>query len=121
MRRWATSNDIFHRTILDAAGLSTLQKVHAFMAKMPLVAPVAILFTNDRHDDALARMADAHSDHVHILNAVSRGQSARAEDLMREHIHRSRDHLSRLLTSGRAAVSPEPATPRRRKKQNDVA
>ncbi|USQ95447.1 GntR family transcriptional regulator [Caulobacter sp. RL271] len=120
MRRWSASNDVFHSTIMNAAGLSTLLKVHAFLAKMPLVAPVAILFTNDRHDDAHARMVDAHTDHVHILNAVSRGQSARAEDLMREHIHRSRDHLSRLLTSGRAALSAEPVVLRRRKKQTHV-
>lgn len=116
MRRWSTSNDVFHRTLMDASGLSTLHKVHAFLAKMPLVAPIAILFTNDRQDDAHARMVDAHSDHVHILNAVSLGQAARAEDLMREHAHRSRDHLARLLMSGRAAIPAEAATPRRRKK-----
>jgi GntR family transcriptional regulator of vanillate catabolism len=116
MRRWSRANDAFHGTILAAAQLSTLEKVHAFMSKMPLVAPVAILFTSDRHDDAHARMVDAHSDHVHILNALVRGQGARAEDLMREHAYRSREHLGRLLKSGRAAVPDAPSKTRPRKK-----
>lgn len=97
MRRWSLTNQVFHNTIIQAAGLSTLGKVYDFMSRMPLVAPVAILFTTDRRDDALDRMIDAHSDHVHLLDAFQRGEAARAEYLMREHAYRSRDHLARVL------------------------
>lgn len=119
MRRWSLANDAFHGAIIAAAGLGTLEKVHAFLSRMPLVAPVAILFTNDRQDDAQARMAEAHDDHVHILEALRRGEGARAENLMREHAYRSREHLGRLLRAGRSAT-PERAGPspkRRRAKK----
>lgn len=106
MRRWSLANGTFHDTIIAAAGLGTLEKVYAFMSRMPLVAPVAILFTNDRHDDAQARMVEAHGDHVHILAALERGEGARAEHLMREHAYRSREQLGRLLRSGRSPVAP---------------
>lgn len=118
MRSWSLANDDFHCAIIEAAGLGTLEKVHIYLSKMPLVAPVAILFTNDRHDDAQARMLEAHSDHVHILDALRHGEGARAEYLMREHAHRSRDHLGRLLRSGRRAPeADEPGEPVKRKRR----
>ena len=120
MRRWSVANGEFHRLIIEAAGLRALESVHAFMSRMPLVAPIAILFTNDERDDAHARMADAHSDHVHILNALQHGEAGRAEYLMREHAHRSRDHLARLLKSTAPADVPQPKRTRSRKKQADV-
>jgi GntR family transcriptional regulator of vanillate catabolism len=101
MRRWSASNGVFHDTVIGASSLPSLSKVHAFMSRMPLVAPIAILFTSDEQDGAQARMAEAHDDHVHIVDAMSRGQSARAEYLMREHAYRSREHLARLLREGR--------------------
>ena len=118
MRSWSLANDEFHRAIIEASKLGTLEKVHAYLSKMPLVAPVAILFTNDQQDDAQSRMQEAHTDHIHILDALRSGEGARAEYLMREHAHRSRDHLGRLLRSGRAAQSasdaPKPARRARR-------
>jgi GntR family transcriptional regulator of vanillate catabolism len=99
MRRWSLTNETFHRTIVEAAGLRTLERTHAFLSRMPLVAPVAILFTRDKQDDAQARMADAQNDHVHILNALHRGEGERADYLMREHAYRSREQLGHLLRS----------------------
>jgi GntR family transcriptional regulator of vanillate catabolism len=99
MRRWSLTNETFHRTIVEAAGLRTLERTHAFLSRMPLVAPVAILFTRDKHDDAQSRMADAQNDHVHILNALKRGEGERADYLMREHAYRSREQLGHLLRS----------------------
>ncbi|ESZ89038.1 MAG: GntR family transcriptional regulator [Blastomonas sp. CACIA14H2] len=121
MRSWSLANDEFHGAIIEASGLGTLQKVHAFLSKMPLVAPVAILFTNDQQDDAQARMLEAHSDHIHILDALRQGEGARAEFLMREHAHRSRNHLGRLLRSGRRSLAPvETRGPARKKRGNKV-
>ena len=100
MRRWSLANDVFHGAIIEAAGLSALGKVHEFTSRMPLVAPVAILFTNDRHDDAYARMADAHRDHIQVLQALLRGEGERADYLMREHAYRSRERLSELFNRG---------------------
>jgi GntR family transcriptional regulator of vanillate catabolism len=85
---------------------------------MPLVAPVAILFTNNMHDDAYARMLDAHQDHVQILGALIRREGERADYLMREHAYRSRERLGVLLkaraTVGEATGQQEP---RRRAKK----
>ncbi|MBG6120189.1 MULTISPECIES: GntR family transcriptional regulator [unclassified Sphingobium] len=120
MRRWSVANGEFHRAIIEAAGLRALESVHAFMGRMPLVAPIAILFTSDKHDDAYARMVDAHSDHVHILTAIKAREASRAEYLMREHAHRSRDHLARLLKSAATPEAPAPKRRRLRKHKNDV-
>jgi len=121
MRRWSLANDAFHGAIIAASGLGTLEKVHAFLSRMPLVAPVAILFTNDQHDDAQARMAEAHADHVHILEALSRGEGARAEHLMREHAYRSREHLGRLLRSGRSSAETGDPVPKKRRRAKKTA
>ena len=106
MRCWSASNDKFHGAIIAASGLPALTKTHEFMSRMPLVAPIAILFTNNEHDDAYARMSEAHADHVHLFDAISRNESARAEHLMREHAYRSREHLARLLKAGIANGTP---------------
>ncbi len=100
MRRWSLANGVFHGAIVEAAGLSALGKVYEFTTRMPLVAPVAILFTNDRRDDAYARMVDAHQDHVQVLKALLRGEGERVDYLMREHAYRSRERLSELLQRG---------------------
>jgi len=123
MRRWSLVNEAFHDAIITASGLDVLEKVHAFLSRMPLVAPVAILFTNDHHDDAQARMVQAHDDHIHILDALRAGEGARVEHLMREHAHRSRQHLGRLLRSGRNAATGESVLPKktRRAKKKQAA
>lgn len=117
MRRWSLANAVFHGTIIEAAGSSALHKVHAFMSRMPLVAPLAILFTNDRRDDAHARMVEAHGDHLRILSALRRGEAARAEDLMREHAYRSREHVGHLLHAERDTAAPLRETARRRRQR----
>ncbi|EQB30727.1 GntR family transcriptional regulator [Sphingobium ummariense] len=121
MRRWSLANETFHRTLIEAAGLPTLEKVHAFMSRMPLVAPVAIMFTSDKRDDAHARMCDAHSDHMHIMDAIRQGQSARADFLMREHMHRSREHLGRLLNMGAKAGAQTDREPAKRRRKVKMA
>ena len=106
MRCWSEANDKFHGAIVAASGLPALAKTHEFMSRMPLVAPIAILFTNNEHDDAYARMSEAHSDHVRLFDAITRNEGARAEHLMREHAYRSREHLARLLKAGAIGHSP---------------
>jgi GntR family transcriptional regulator of vanillate catabolism len=97
MRRWANSNSLFHSTLVEAADLPALVDVHAFVSRMPLAAPVAIMFTDYKRDVAQANMADAHREHVDILTAIRRGEGSRAESLMREHVLRSRDNLGFML------------------------
>ncbi|WP_052402390.1 GntR family transcriptional regulator [Muricoccus aerilatus] len=108
MRRWSACNGAFHAAIVDAAGLSALGKVYDFTARMPLVSPVAILFTTDRRDDAYARMVDAHGDHLRIFDALRREEGDRADYLMREHGYRSRERLGELLRG--EALRPVPPT-----------
>ena len=107
MRRWAAANALFHGTLLEAAALPALSKAHAFMSTMPMAAPVAIMFTNHNREMAKAHMASALSDHSHVLDAIKRGEGARAEYLMREHAQRARNNISIALSE---ELSEEPET-----------
>lgn len=98
MRRWSLANQRYHTTLIEACDISALNKTHEMLSRMPMVAPVAIYFSNDKRDDAHARMEEAHRDHLEILDAIRRGQATRAEALVREHVYRSRTNLERLLT-----------------------
>jgi GntR family transcriptional regulator of vanillate catabolism len=93
MQRWSVTNHLFHRTLLEAASLPALSKAHAFISRMPMAAPIAIMFTNNNRDLAKAHMASAHADHFYVLDAIKRGEGSRAEYLMREHAQRARDNL----------------------------
>ena len=123
MRRWSAANDVFHGTLLDAAALPALNKTHAFISRMPLAAPIAIMFTSQHRDRARDRMAEAHSDHMHVLDALRRGQGARAEQLMREHAQRSRDNLAASLAAhcAQPAASSEGTKQRNKRKAGAYA
>lgn len=79
-RPYQTMNVTFHDTIIS---LSTNPWVERFVEQthaIPLVSDRVILW----HDHAV--ILRSHDDHHRILTAIERRQTARAEDLMREHV-----------------------------------
>lgn len=83
--RYAEMNGRFHALILEEAGSSILSAALERNGHVPFAAPQALAF--DR--TSLERMYDilnyAHRQHHGIVDALERGQSGRAEALMREH------------------------------------
>lgn len=100
LQRWSQMNDKFHHTMIAASSLSTLEKVEEFMSRMPRVVTVRALFTDDERDNAVSRLTYAQADHERIFDAMSRGEGARAESLVREHAYMARKDLARLLGLG---------------------
>lgn len=93
MRRWSKANEMFHRTIIDAAGLSALDAVYQQLSKLPLASPVAILFRGDRRVRAAEIIHQSHDEHTHVFDALVNGEGARAEALMKEHAYRSKRNI----------------------------
>ena len=100
LHRWAQMNERFHRTIIRAARLSALDQVHEFMSRLPMVAPAALLFTNDERADAIVRIRFAQHDHEQILDALTKRQGRRVDGLVHEHTYMARQDLARLLSGG---------------------
>jgi GntR family transcriptional regulator of vanillate catabolism len=83
--RYAEMNARFHALILEEAGSSIVSAALERNGHVPFAGPQALAF--DRSN--LERMYDilhyAHRQHHGIVDALERGQSGRAEALMREH------------------------------------
>lgn len=102
--RFAVANETFHNTIIAAADRSALTKTCAQLARMPLVSPTNYLFSREREEEGVEGMVLAHAEHRPILDAIRRGQGARGEALMREHIYLARERLKVLLTSDQSRL-----------------
>ncbi|WP_407495773.1 GntR family transcriptional regulator [Pseudooceanicola sp. MF1-13] len=97
--KFTAANETFHTTIVNAAGRPALNKVTAYLSRMPLVSPTNYLFSIKREEDGLFGMRLAHAEHLPIFDAIKRGQASRAESLMREHIYATQQRLSVVLQS----------------------
>ena len=100
MRRWAMANEAFHRTIIHAADLIALTETYNHLSRMPLASPVAILFRGDQRERAAELISQSHMEHVQVYNAIVRGESARAEALIKEHAYRSRLNIQIEMEQG---------------------
>jgi GntR family transcriptional regulator of vanillate catabolism len=80
-------NGRFHRMIVAASGqgflADTLVRIHG----IPFADPALIAF--DRRDAAqmFGDLVYAHRQHHEIVDALDQGEGARAESLLREHVH----------------------------------
>jgi GntR family transcriptional regulator, vanillate catabolism transcriptional regulator len=120
MQRWSAANGLFHQTLLEAASLPALIKTHGFISRMPMAAPIAIMFTNNNRDLAKAHMASAHADHFYVLDAIKRGEGSRAEYLMREHAQRARDNLRLELRRKPSEVADHEVKTTKRQRQRST-
>lgn len=91
---YAEMNGRFHALILEEAGSSLLSAALERNNHVPFASPKALAF--DRAN--LERMYDvlhyAHHQHHGIVDAIQRGQSGRAEGLMREHANAVKESIN---------------------------
>jgi GntR family transcriptional regulator of vanillate catabolism len=95
--RYAAMNDRFHALQVDACGNRALQRAIAFNNKLPFAPASALLpmqgaFAMDRDS-----MIYAHRQHHMLFDALSRGESARAQALALEHTELARYNLQEAL------------------------
>ncbi|SFU35932.1 transcriptional regulator, GntR family [Polaromonas sp. YR568] len=96
--RWVPMNARFHDALVQAAGNSTLASALAHVSKTPMAGAGALSLNGALPMLEFGFIQRAQSDHEDVLAALLAGEGARAEALMREHAHRSRDNKRELIT-----------------------
>ncbi|MDO9403512.1 MAG: GntR family transcriptional regulator [Polaromonas sp.] len=95
---WIHMNARFHQAVVDGAGNSTLASALAHVSKTPMAGAGALSLNGRLPLLEYTYIQRAQHDHVDVVAALQAGQGSRAEALMREHAHRSRDNKRELIT-----------------------
>jgi len=92
--RYAEMNERFHRAILQAAGSALLLETVERNSRIPFSGPQALAFDKSNLEQMYDMLHYAHRQHHAIVDALERGQSARAEALMREHANAVKESIN---------------------------
>ena len=107
--RYVSMNDRFHALILEASGNRALQRAIAMNDKLPFAPASAML----PMQGAMVRDRDwmmyAHRQHHMLLDALRRGEGARAQALAVEHTEVAQMNMRMALAQRGDAVSALPA------------
>lgn len=92
--RYGAMNGRFHELIVEAAGdrlvIETLRRIHG----IPFANPAIIAFHGRDLAGMHADLAYAHRQHHEIVDALEKGEGARVEALLREHVHAQRRSMN---------------------------
>jgi DNA-binding GntR family transcriptional regulator len=96
-------NGFFHDTILAAAGSERLSGMVRQVVALPLVYKSYVWYSP-------AQASASHHYHLQLVKALERGDGARAEIVMREHVFEARDVLVQHMAAAEPGSPPrEPA------------
>ena len=84
-RLYAEMNERFHALILKEAGSPIVAEALERNSRVPFAGSQALAFDKDNLEQMYDMLQYAHRQHHGIVDALERGQGARAEALMREH------------------------------------
>ena len=107
-RGWAEINRRFHALLVQGAGNRALAAALEQNNKTPLSGPAALTLPATPSQLETPYVLQAQLDHEAIVEAIARRESARAEFLLREHAHRSRENKRQLLERIRAGDAAAP-------------
>ncbi len=82
---YAEMNERFHTLILQEAGSPIVAEALERNSRVPFAGSQALAFDKDNLEQMYEMLQYAHRQHHGIVDALERGQGARAEALMREH------------------------------------
>jgi len=85
--RWSALNRRFHAAIVEAAGSRVIADAIARNNHLPFAAPDSIAIDRRALGAELRKLQLAQLQHRLIVEAIARGEAARAEALMREHAY----------------------------------
>lgn len=97
--QWNNFSDAFHVTLYEFANNSRLTDAAV------KVRSQFTIFTHAYREDKAARESIL-AEHQNLIDAISRGDSALSEKLMREHVYRSRDKVLKTLEKENNTASP---------------
>lgn len=100
---WAEINDLFHSTLVDAAGNAPLAQALAGNDRLPFASANA--FFDDAEnpivtEQQFAVLARAQQQHAQVLACLIQREGARAEALMREHAYAAIDNIALFRPGG---------------------
>jgi GntR family transcriptional regulator of vanillate catabolism len=110
---YADMNVRFHALILQESGSSILIATLERNSRIPFAGPQALAFDKSNLEEMYDMLHYAHRQHHAIVEAIERGQSGRAEALLREHaivakesvnvadFHVTATHTNSRITSAR--------------------
>ena len=91
---YSEMNDRLHRLIREGCGDTAVRRIMAFLDGQPFAAPSAMLpMQSSTGGDGHVWMQHAHRLHHAIVDAIERGQGARAQALFEEHVEIARRNL----------------------------
>ena len=85
LEKYQDLNKRFHSAVIDAAKNPAIKAALARNEHLPFASSNAIAIDTKHLDREFKRMNFAHMQHHAAFDAIERGQSARAESIMREH------------------------------------
>jgi len=86
-------NNRFHALILEGCGNRTLQRMMDMLNGQPFAAPSAMLPMQSSDEAGTRSMQQAQLQHHAIVQAIERGQGARAQALGEEHVEIARSNV----------------------------
>jgi GntR family transcriptional regulator of vanillate catabolism len=107
--RYVAMNDRFHALILEASGNRALQRAIAMNDKLPFAPASAMLPMHGSMPGDRDWMLYAHRQHHMLLNALQRGEGARAEALAQEHTEVAQMNMRQALERRSEAEQVMPA------------
>lgn len=107
---YADMNGRLHGLIVQEAHSSILEQTLERISHVPFAAPYAVAFDKSSLDHMYQRLSYAHRQHHYIVDALERGEGARVEALMREHVTPVKEslNLQGMRNAGRG-LRPVPA------------
>jgi GntR family transcriptional regulator, vanillate catabolism transcriptional regulator len=106
---YAAMNDRFHRLIVDGCGNAALARSIELNNRLPFAPASAMLPMQSSMDEGHQWMLYAHRQHHSLVDAMERGQGARAQSLGQEHVHVAKLNLEFALEAPEAAAKVMPA------------
>ncbi len=98
-------NDRLHAIILEGAGNAALARALAAVTALPFASASALVPHEGSQAARHALLRHAHHQHHLLVEALTAGQGARAEALMREHAENARRNLRLILAAGEPGPS----------------
>lgn len=91
---YADMNGRLHGLIVQEARSPIIGQALERISHVPFAAPQALAFDKSSLDYMYQRLLYTHRQHHYIVNALERGEGARVEALMREHVNPVKENLN---------------------------
>lgn len=103
--RWIAMNTRFHGALVAAANNPALTSALNVVSRLPMAGAGSLGLSGSIPALEFAFIQRAQYDHEDVVRALRNREGARAEALMQEHAHRSRDNKRALMEQMQAAVA----------------